>query len=141
MDYWRQPRIGTFEIAVGVAIGVLVANLIEWIAITSYAKFQLQLAVQEMQDQQKQERDRQARAAQAAAQIRQQREQQNQALVEQQRQARQAAQAAEMKKESAWKQFYHQPAECENMPNNDTFIKCSNEHIRARRKFEESYQP
>jgi hypothetical protein len=141
MNYWRQPQIGILEIAIGVAFGVLAANIIEAVAIASYARFQLQLAVKEIQDSQRHERDRQQRAAQAAAQIREQRESQIKFQANQQRQAQQIAQAAELKKELAWKQFYHQPAECSNMANNDTFVKCSNDYIKARRKFEESYQP
>jgi hypothetical protein len=142
MSYGRQREsIGMLEIAIGVAAGVLAANTIEWIAITSYTRFQVQWAMLEIQDQQKAERDRQNKAAQAAANIRQEIDARAQAQLEQQQQARQAARAAEIEKELAWKQFYHQPAECENMPNNDTFVRCSNEHIRARRRFEETYQP
>jgi hypothetical protein len=53
--------------------------------------------------------------------------------------ARRAALEEAARKERAWARFYKRPASCDNNPNPDHMVECANQHIRAKRQFEEAY--
>ncbi|MGE5453239.1 MAG: hypothetical protein ACM3VZ_15525 [Acidobacteriota bacterium] len=58
----------------------------------------------------------------------------------QQEQSRKAQQQLErVKRERAWQAFYVQPAACQNPATNRLFTACADDHIRARREFEQAY--
>lgn len=44
-------------------------------------------------------------------------------------------------REAAWKAFYTKPVKCDDPSTPELFTQCANEHIRAKRKFDETYQP
>jgi hypothetical protein len=51
--------------------------------------------------------------------------------------AEQAAAEAARRKERAWERYYQRPAFCSENPTSAQLIECANQHIRARRQFEE----
>ena len=53
--------------------------------------------------------------------------------------ARRAAIEEAARKERAWARFYKRPPHCDNNPNQGQMIECANQHIRAKRQFEEAY--
>ena len=53
--------------------------------------------------------------------------------------AQQAAVEAARRKERAWLRFYRRPDFCADNPTPAQMVQCANQHIRARRAFEERY--
>ena len=79
-----------------------------------------------------------ARNQQLAAQ---QREAQNAAAAKRDQAARDMATLqAEQEKEKAWQNYYHQSDKCEHATDWNVTVECGNEHIRAKRAFEEKWK-
>ena len=53
--------------------------------------------------------------------------------------AEQAAVEAERRKDRAWQRFYQRPDFCADNPTSAQMVQCANQHIRARKEFEERY--
>lgn len=122
-------------------LGTILAHVIELITAATltniqlqYASYQMQKAAEVSRQQMKAEQAAQAARQEAA---RKQREAEKLASIK----ARQALEMAEAKKEAAWNRFYQAPSVCSNNPiDNATFTNCTNEYIRARKRFEDQYQ-
>ncbi len=60
--------------------------------------------------------------------------------IRQNEQSQRAKQQVErQKREQAWQAFYVQPSACQNPSTNRLFTACADEHIRARREFDQAY--
>lgn len=143
LDERRSSRTDPVKIAVGVAAGILAAGAIGFFARLWYVNHvigQMNEAVMTInkQAQQQIERDRQrAAAAQAAARQQEADRKLAEAAVQRAREleARDAIERQAMK-ENAWKRYYQRPESCDRAEG-QAFIECANQHIRAKRKFEE----
>lgn len=141
----------TTKIAIGVCIGVFVGGLL----LRGYERAMEQARIEEAMRQfkaltqaatpsQAQIEDIQrplliAKAEQLAAELRLQK-----TLAKSRDDATTAAQAATQAnadKEHAWTRYYQRPKECDNPPNDQAFVECSNGRIKARRLFEQTYRP
>lgn len=138
----KPPPITYWTIVGAVMLGTLLAHMIELIAGAAIASIQLQYATYQMQ----QAADQNQRAIHAArdAALRQQENLQKQIQAQRlaAQQAEQAKKDAAARREAAWKAFYTRPPACDNNPiDNATFTQRANDHIRARREFDERYTP
>lgn len=122
-------------------LGTILAHTIELVTSAAVASIQLKYAAHQMQ--QAAENSKRQMNAEHAARVaredasRKQKEAEKLARI----QAQQAIEAAAAQKEAAWKRFYQAPSICSNNPiDNATFTSCANEHIRARKRFEDQYQ-
>lgn len=127
-----------FQIAAGVALGIVVAVSIIWAAhlwmlteATKEASRQIQASISQAQAD-----EETRRAAQAARTPKEQ---------EQLAQVQRATYAAQMqaisekaRREQAWQQFYRPSALCTN-PADTAAMECSNEFIRAKRRFDAAW--
>lgn len=53
--------------------------------------------------------------------------------------ARRAALDEAARRERAWAKFYKRAPNCDNNPNQEQLVECANQHIRAKRQFDEAY--
>lgn len=64
-------------------------------------------------------------------------------LVREDRQNEESQRAQQLverkKRDQAWQAFYVQPSACQNPSTNRLFTACADEHIRARREFDQAY--
>ena len=139
----RRSDIDPVKIAVGVAAGILVAGLIGflvrlWFVNQTIDRVNEAVMTMNQQTYQQIARQREQAAAIQAAARQQEADrratdaatQRSKELEAQQRLARQIA------KEEAWKRYYQRPNTCDSAEG-QAFVDCANEHIRAKRKFEE----
>ena len=135
-----------WKIAGGVAIGMIVAAL----AIGAVERYRMQVALDEaarmFRGFTSGLQESSARSAEAARQRDAQRvaaERQARELAAQQQRsaesAKRAAQEEAARKERAWASFYKRAPHCDNAPNDQQMVECANQHIRARRQFEDAY--
>ena len=135
------------QIAFGVMVGVLAANAIELVIAAQYARWQVGEVAQALQrSTAKAEAEAQrAREAMAVAQAARAEHTASaeQARIEQeasrQREAEEARRAAAHevdRREEAWRRFYRPTPGCVGTV---VSVQCANEHIRAKREFEERY--
>lgn len=139
MASWDREETRIWKIAVGVVLGVALAGVIgffvrAWLAQqaikqigeqASQMLLQQQRAAAEMQRRAAERED--ARRAELARTLREQ------------EQAKRAALDEQIRRERAWQKFYKRPAKCDENPNSETMMQCANEHIRAKRQFDELY--
>lgn len=135
-----------WKIAAGVAIGIIVAVL----AIYVIERLRMQAALDEAAKVfQGITRGVQESNAVAAAEAR--RREAARLAAEQDARLNQAAQQRALedakraaleeaaRKERAWARFYKRPASCDNNPTPEHMVDCANQHIRAKRQFEDAY--
>jgi len=144
---WLDERRGSgtdpVKIAIGVAGGILAAGAIVFFArlwFVNHVVGQMNETVMTInkQTQQHLERERQrAAAAQAAARQQDSDRRAMEAAVQRSREleAKEAV-ARQTAKEEAWKRYYQRPETCDRAEG-QAFVECANQHIRAKRKFEE----
>jgi hypothetical protein len=134
-----------WKIAGGVAIGIIVAALL----IGAVERYRMQVAIDEGMRMFKGLTSGVSESAARSAQEARQRESQRAAAeqqarerkAQQQRNTQEAKRAAieeAARKERAWAKFYKRPPHCDNNPNDQQMVDCANEHIRAKRRFEEA---
>lgn len=139
----RRSEGDPIKIALGVAAGILLAGAIVFLGrmwLVHQAIGQVNEAVmtihKQTQEQIVRERDRAAAAQAAARQQEADRRgieaatQRAKELEAKERLNRQTA------KEEAWKRYYQRPDTCDRAEG-QAFVECANQHIRAKRKFEE----
>lgn len=141
-SWMEQPNDrATWSIAVGVAVGVIAAGVVLFVAQRWYAQYEMRQALAAIQAQTKAtaeaierrqviERERREAAA----------ERRRQDLADQQRATAAAAfaqQREQQRREDAWANFYRRPERCVQPADTAVFTECANEHVRARRRFEE----
>jgi hypothetical protein len=139
----RRPEADPLKIALGVAAGILVAGAIAlvarlWFVDQALGRVNEAVMTINKQTQQQIERERERAAAVQAAARQQEAErraieaatQRAKELETKERLTRQIA------KEEAWKRYYQRPDTCDRAEG-QAFVECANQHIRAKRKFEE----
>lgn len=136
----------TIQIAVGVAIGILTAMALTWLA----GEWRAQQAAKEAEavlrqftvNQSRTIEAANARAAAMAERARQEAQDRREAaaaLQRQQEQAKRDDMAEVERREQAWARFYKRPAHCADPPTGLAMVECANQHIRAKRQFDELY--
>lgn len=143
MEERRRGDVDVWKIAAGVALGILVAGAIGyfvrlWFISQALSGFNQSMSaiVRQSNEQAAQERQRQEQIRAIAAQRDWERRQQE-AEIQRAREATiQQAQERQSAKESAWSRYYRKPAACENA-DGQAFVDCANQHIRAKRQFEQ----
>lgn len=139
----RRSEMDPIKIALGVATGILIAALIAfiarmWFVNQAFSRINEAMLTINQQTHLQIERERQ-RAADAQAVARQQ-EAERRAKESARQQAREAATreaiARQTAKEEAWKRYYQRPETCDQAEG-QAFVDCANQHIRAKRRFEE----
>ena len=143
LDERRSSGTHPVKIALGVAAGILVAGAIAFFArlwLVNHVVGQMNEAVMTInkQTQQQIERERErAAAAQAAARQQEVERKAMEAAVQRAREleAKETV-ARQTQKEDAWKRYYQRPETCDRAEG-QAFVECANQHIRAKRKFEE----
>ena len=144
---WLEPRrrseTDTVKIALGVAAGILLAGTIAflvrlWFLNHALGRVNEAVITINKQTQHQIERERElAAAAQAAAR---QQEAERRAVEAAMQRARELEArerlTREIAKEEAWKRYYQRPDTCDRAEG-QAFVECANQHIRAKRKFEE----
>jgi uncharacterized membrane protein len=139
----HKPEFDVWKIAIGVAVGILVASAIGYfvrIAMINHALGEFtkttsnivrDINQQTAREQERQERARSLAVQQEAARIA------DQAAKQREREAAiQRSQEFRLAKDEAWSRYYRKPAACENA-DGQAFVDCANHHIRAKRQFEE----
>ena len=143
MGRGRGEDYSVWQIAAGVALGILIAGAIgffvrAWLAqraIEQIGQQAQQMLIQQQKASQAAQAERERVAAVRAAAIRDE-------TARRQRQEAAATAAVldeKARREVAWAKFYKKPAHCDNQPNNETLVQCANEHIRAKRRFDTEY--
>lgn len=136
-----MKEISVWKIAAGIAMGILGA----WLVQVYLAKLAVEEGLRQIE-----EAARQSTAELNAKQAERQRLQQaaitRKAQVEAELNRLQIERQNERislanDREAAWKAFYTKPKKCDDPNTPELFTQCANEHIRAKRKFEETYQP
>lgn len=142
MPFERKPEPITFwTIALAVMIGILMADTAKTLALTVYARYQLNASIKAMNEQIREDR-RQAAAKENAARIQAGADERARlARISAERQAAALAQQRAIDKEQAWRSFYTPPKMCESPPDVAVFTRCANEHVKAKTQFDKSYQP
>lgn len=141
-SFMREPESrepSPWTIALGVAAGILLAGLIgfvarAWLAQRALEGFQQQ--VQQMSEQSRRQAEQQRLERERIARLR------AEAAAAQQRAQAQAAQAAREeaeRRERAWNAYYRKPRHCDDPTTMAVMVECGNEHIRAKRRFDELY--
>jgi hypothetical protein len=135
-----------WKVAAGVGIGILAAALVLLLVDRIRTQMAIDEATRFFQSLTKGLQDSSARTAEDARRREAQRaaaeQQARREKAAQQRSTEDAKRAAieeAARKERAWLKFYKRSPYCDNNPNNEQMMDCANQHIRARRQFEESY--
>jgi len=55
--------------------------------------------------------------------------------------SRQSSAQADADRDTAWQRYYKRPKECDNPPDYQALVECSNRAIRAREAFNKTYRP
>lgn len=143
-----SPPLTFWTIAGAVATGILIAHIVEGVAIATWARIQLERAAVELNKAAEASRQQQLRFAQDQAARAAAAEQARRAEIQRQADAQRAAAAAQaaaieaqQRKQAAWERYYTPPAVCANPPDNAVFTSCANEHLRKKTQFEATYRP
>ena len=140
---WLNPpkERSAWGIALGVAAGIIIGGGILFGAARWYEHYQLRKTLEAIQAQTKAAAEAtQRRLAAERARREAVEEKKRQDEAEQQRAAAEAAfaqQREQQRREDAWARFYKRPESCVQPVNSAVFTECANEHIRAKRRFEE----
>lgn len=115
-----------------VALGIFLGGVLLWAAYEYRERYVAQQVLAEL------EATTQRASAQydAAAAARRRLQVERDRELREQREASAEREVAERRKESAWRQFYQPSPECVAAAS----VQCGNEHIRARREFEQQYR-
>jgi hypothetical protein len=139
MARWDREDTDVWKIAMGVALGILVAGLIGF-AVRAWFAHQ---AISEFTEQTNRMLIRQQQAAQAALARSRAEEAERQRLADERAAAKRAEKNAildeQARRERAWAKYYTKPARCDDQPSDETLVQCANEHIRAKRRFDAEY--
>ena len=136
---WEREGTPVWKIVVGVTLGILLAGVIAFVVRAWLA----QQAIEQIGQQAKKMLIQQQQANQAARDKRLAEQAERDRIAAEQaagrQQARSAASDAAIRRERAWAKYYKRSPMCDNQPSNETMVKCANEHIRAKRQFDEDY--
>lgn len=142
MAFDQKPEpVTVWTIAIGVMLGVLFADAIKFSATLIYAKVQLASFMDDMKKQQEQEaqNNRARREIEEAAKAKAQ--QARLTAIQQADAAQRQAAEAKQRKDAAWAEYFTPAPICSDPPDPATFTKCANDHLKAKTKFEATYQP
>lgn len=139
----RRSEADPIKIALGVAAGILLAGAIAflarlWLVNQTIGRVNEVVTTINKQAQEQVERERErAAAAQTAARLQEAERRAIEAAMQraQELEARERL-SRQIAKEEAWKRFYQRPDSCDRAEG-QAFVECANQHIRAKRKFEE----
>lgn len=136
----------TWKIAAGVAIGIIAAALVLFLVERVRTQMAIEEAAKLFQGLTKGMQESTARAAEDGRRREAQRaaaEQQTRLNIASQQRALEDAKRAALeeatRRERAWAKFYKRAPHCDNNPNQEQLVECANQHIRAKRQFDEAY--
>ena len=139
MSRWERRRNPTWQIVLGVALGIVILGVVGF-----YARLWIvQRTFENMADQATQMQIKAQQAAQQAMSRvkadQAERERQVRERADGERAAAAQRREDEARRERAWAKYYTKPSRCDNAPSDETLVQCANEYIRAKRAFEAEY--
>lgn len=142
MPFDTKPSPITFwTIAGAVMLGILMADGVRTVVITAWARWELREAISEFNkaNEQAKRAQEEARQIRAEADAKAAQARQNAVIQAESAQRERAAEAA--RKDAAWKTYYQPAPICSDPPDAAAFTKCANDHLKAKKQFEATYQP